>query len=127
MRSMTQMGRRLATYDLPILLEREIGRGKKYIRRALHQMSSRHARALPMLHCAAVPLEMLALAICGHEGRRASALIERRPGAIERAAGSTRLLDGLECIPVRLLAVNLVAARNQSAAGLEPTQTITQS
>lgn len=72
---------------------RELSRtGKKLIARAIHKRSPRSARALIGVNCAAIPRQLIASELFGHE-KSAFTGTNRRLGRFESADGGTIFLD----------------------------------
>jgi transcriptional regulator of acetoin/glycerol metabolism len=94
--------------DLPVLLTGETGCGKDVAARALHAQSGCHGGPFVALNCAAIPAELLASELFGHEdgaftgSRRGGA-----PGKIESAHGGTLFLDEIGDMPLNLQAALL--------------------
>ncbi len=93
MQGVLHQARRLATQDLPLLIQGETGSGKEMLARACHAGSLRAKGPLLVLNCAALPDE-----VAEHElfGSAAGAFGPEWPGKIgllEQASGGSFLLD----------------------------------
>jgi sigma-54 dependent transcriptional regulator, acetoin dehydrogenase operon transcriptional activator AcoR len=94
--------------DLPVLLAGETGSGKEVAARALHAQSACRSGPFLALNCAAIPAELLASELFGHEDGAFTG--SRRGGAagkIESAQGGTLFLDEIGDMPPGLQAALL--------------------
>jgi formate hydrogenlyase transcriptional activator len=71
---------RVAPMDTTVLITGETGTGKELVAHAIHKRSQRSARALVKVNCAALPSELIASELFGHEKRR----FHRRLAAADR-------------------------------------------
>jgi DNA-binding NtrC family response regulator len=92
----------VAAADTPVLLHGESGTGKELAARALHAESPRAGVPWVVLDCRAVPPEFLEMELFGHERSAAEGMATDRPGRLDRAAGGTLLLKGLEALDSRM-------------------------
>ena len=76
-----------------VLIEGESGTGKELAAQALHQLSSRKAKPLITVHCAALSPQLLESELFGHEKGAFTGAIERRIGRFEEANHGTLFLD----------------------------------
>ncbi len=81
------------TTDAPILLSGPTGSGKTLAARAIHEHSARTAAPFVVLHCAALPEQLLESELFGHEKGAFTGALTSREGHIERARGGTLFLD----------------------------------
>jgi DNA-binding NtrC family response regulator len=81
------------TSDAPVLLSGPTGSGKTLAARVIHEHSARAAAPFVVLHCGALPEQLLESELFGHiKGAFTGALTDRE-GHIERARGGTLFLD----------------------------------
>jgi DNA-binding NtrC family response regulator len=80
---------------VPVLIEGEEGTGKERIARAIHAASPRGRGPFIAVHCAALPENLLAGELFGHEDPGT----DPRPGRLEQARGGTLFLDGVADLP----------------------------
>jgi DNA-binding NtrC family response regulator len=76
-----------------VLLQGESGTGKELAAQALHVLSGRPKEKFVAVHCAALPEQLLASELFGHEKGAFTGALERRIGRFEQANGGTIFLD----------------------------------
>jgi len=91
---------KVAATDSTVLILGETGTGKELIARAIHKRSPRSSRAFIRLNCAAIPSELIASELFGHEKGAFTGALERRIGRFEAADGGTLFLDEIGDLPV---------------------------
>jgi len=84
---------RVAMTDATVLVRGETGTGKELIARAIHRLSTRRARALIKVNCAALPETLIASELFGHERGAFTGAVARKLGRFELADGGTIFLD----------------------------------
>ncbi|MCB1759093.1 MAG: sigma-54-dependent Fis family transcriptional regulator [Gammaproteobacteria bacterium] len=85
--------RRVAPYNVTVLLAGESGTGKELCARALHYNSKRSERPFVVENCAALPDELLESELFGYKRGAFTGAVEDRAGLFERASGGTIFLD----------------------------------
>jgi DNA-binding NtrC family response regulator len=93
---------KVAPTDSTVLITGETGTGKELIARAVHKRSQRCSRAFVGVNCAAIPRDLIASELFGHEKGAFTGAIARRIGKFEEATGGTLLLDEISEMDVRL-------------------------
>jgi DNA-binding NtrC family response regulator len=81
------------TTDAPVLLSGPTGSGKTLAARVIHEHSPRAAAPFVVLHCGALPEQLLESELFGHEKGAFTGAMTDRAGHIERARGGTLFLD----------------------------------
>jgi formate hydrogenlyase transcriptional activator len=84
---------RVAPTDSTVLISGETGTGKELIAHAIHRRSQRSGRALVKVNCAALPKELIASELFGHEKGAFTGALQQRIGRFEAANGGTIFLD----------------------------------
>jgi len=84
---------RVAPTDSTVLITGETGTGKELVAQAIHRRSPRSARALIKVNCAALPLELVASELFGHEKGAFTGALHQRIGRFEAANSGTIFLD----------------------------------
>jgi len=84
---------KVAPTESTVLIVGETGTGKELIARALHKRSQRSGRAFVSVNCAAIPRDLIASELFGHEKGAFTGAIQRRLGRFELADGGTIFLD----------------------------------
>jgi DNA-binding NtrC family response regulator len=85
--------RRVAPYDVPVLILGETGTGKELVAAALHRLSRRRHARLEAVNCGALTRELLRSELFGHERGAFTSALERRPGLLRETEGGTVFLD----------------------------------
>lgn len=93
--------RRIGHSDASVLLEGESGTGKEVVARALHDISGR-VGPFVAINCGAVPPDLLASQLFGHEKGSFTGAHARHMGIFEQAAHGTLLLDEVTEMPIAL-------------------------
>lgn len=101
--------RQVAPTDSSVLIVGETGVGKELVAKAIHNLSSRKAGPFIPVNLAALPNELVASELFGHEKGAFTGANERSKGRFELAHGGTIFLDEIGDLPqsiqVKLLRV----------------------
>ena len=99
LRSVLSRVSKVAPTDSTVLITGETGTGKELIARAVHKRSQRSSRAFVSVNCAAIPRDLIASELFGHEKGAFTGATQRRSGRFELAEGGTIFLDEIGELP----------------------------
>jgi transcriptional regulator with PAS, ATPase and Fis domain len=104
-----ELARRMAAYDVPILILGETGTGKELFAEAIHKASRRANGPFVPVNCGAVAPELANSELFGHAKGSFTGAVRDHRGYFESADGGTLFLDEIGDLPldtqVRLLRV----------------------
>jgi transcriptional regulator with GAF, ATPase, and Fis domain len=92
-RRLLQRIERVGPTEATVLIQGERGTGKELVAAAIHEASRRRDRPYVTLNCAALPVELLASELFGHERGAFTGALERRSGLLVAADTGAVFLD----------------------------------
>jgi DNA-binding NtrC family response regulator len=93
---------RIAASTEGVLITGESGTGKELVARRLHAGSARHAEPFVVVHCGAIPRQLVESELFGHVKGAFTGAEQRRPGLFEAADGGTLFLDEVGELPLEV-------------------------
>jgi formate hydrogenlyase transcriptional activator len=90
---------KVAASQCTVLIAGETGTGKELVARAIHRRSARRDQPFVGVNCAAIPRDLIASELFGHEQGAFTGATQRRLGRFELAHGGTLFLDEVGELP----------------------------
>jgi DNA-binding NtrC family response regulator len=104
MRRLYPLCQRIASSNVPVVIEGETGTGKEVLAESLHEMGPRASGPFTVFDCTAVPPNLVESALFGHERGSFTGATETRRGCFEEANGGTLLIDEIGDLDIELQA-----------------------
>lgn len=102
--TLVAMARRVARFDVSVLINGPTGSGKEVLSRLIHNASPRAEKPFIAINCAAIPENMLEGILFGHEKGAFTGANTANKGFVRAADGGTLLLDEISEMPMSLQA-----------------------
>ena len=100
MRELYTLVDRIASANLPVLLQGETGTGKEVLAQAIHSRSPRKEGPLRSINCAAIPKDLIESTLFGHQKGAFTGAERDNQGVFEAAHKGTLLLDEIGELPL---------------------------
>lgn len=100
MARVTELGKRAAASNIPVLIEGESGVGKELIARAIQGESERAGKPFVVVNCGAIPENLVESVLFGHEKGSFTGAVDKRIGKFQEADGGTLFLDEVGELPL---------------------------
>jgi formate hydrogenlyase transcriptional activator len=101
-RNVLKQVEQVAVTDTVVLIQGETGTGKELLARTIHDLSSRKARPMVKINCAALPATLIESELFGREKGAYTGALSREVGRFELADKSTIFLDEIGELPTEL-------------------------
>jgi transcriptional regulator with GAF, ATPase, and Fis domain len=118
MRRLYPMLRRVATSDVPVVIEGETGTGKEVLAESIHEEGPRAAKPFIVFDCTAHPASLIESALFGHERGAFTGATELRKGVFEQADQGTLFIDEIGDLELGLQAKLLRALERREVRRL---------
>jgi two-component system response regulator FlrC len=115
---------RLASSDIPVLINGPTGTGKEVLARFIHSRSARADKPFIAVNCAAMPESMLEAMLFGHQKGAYTGAQTAGEGFFRAADGGTLLLDEIAEMPLALQAKLLRALQESEVVPLGATRPV---
>ena len=112
-KSMLELVRRLAGFDVSTLLSGESGVGKEVVAKILHDQSPRASQPFVALNCAAIPENLVESILFGHVKGAFTGAHQDQEGVFEQAHGGVLFLDEVGELPLHTQPKLLRAIQDQ--------------
>ena len=116
--SVMSLARRVAKYNVSVLITGETGTGKECIAKYIHENANGNDAPYVGVNCAAIPESMLEAILFGYEKGAFTGAVASVAGKFEQANGGTLLLDEIGDMPLALQAKLLRVLQEQEVERL---------
>ncbi len=101
MQSLYKVIRQVASTDSTVLIQGESGTGKELVAEAIHKLSGRKGRFIPV-NCGGLNKDLVSSQLFGHEKGSFTGADQRHAGFFERADNGTLFLDEITEMPLEM-------------------------
>ncbi|HXM68126.1 MAG TPA: PAS domain-containing protein [Candidatus Acidoferrum sp.] len=115
---------KVASVDSTVLITGDTGTGKELVARAIHRRSRRSSHPFVSVNCAAIPRDLIASELFGHEKGSFTGALQRRLGRFELAEGGTLFLDEVGELPMETQIILLRVLQEREFQRVGGSQTI---
>jgi len=119
-----QMIKKIAPYDINVLILGESGTGKEVVAKTIHKMSKRKNKPFVAFNCAALPEDLIESELFGYKKGAFTGATQDKKGLIEEANGGTLFLDEIGEMPITVQAKLLRFLENGTIRPLGSTKEI---
>lgn len=102
MKRVIAQARRVASFDVPVLIQGESGTGKELFALAIHKSSDRADGSYIPVNCGAIPENLVEAELFGHKAGAFTDAKTGRAGYVEEADGGTLFLDEIGELPLSI-------------------------
>ena len=110
------LARRIAAYEVPVLILGETGTGKEFFAEAIHAASSRAGQPFVAVNCGAIPEALLESELFGHKRGAFTDAHHDKLGLFDEANNGTLFLDEIGELPARLYEMELRKKEEEAAS-----------
>lgn len=118
MRRLILQAQKVATRNVPVLLQGESGTGKELMAEAIHRSSLRSNQNFVPINCGAIPKELVESELFGHKKGAFTNAVSNRVGLIEESSGGTLFLDEIGDLPLDIQVKLLRVLQDQKVTPL---------
>jgi two-component system response regulator PilR (NtrC family) len=119
-----QMIKKIAPYDINVLILGESGTGKEVVAKTIHKLSKRKNKPFVAFNCAALPEDLIESELFGYKKGAFTGATQDKKGLIEEANGGTLFLDEIGEMPITVQAKLLRFLENGTIRPLGSTKEI---
>ncbi|WP_457642151.1 sigma-54-dependent transcriptional regulator [Persephonella sp.] len=116
--------KKIAPYDINVLIVGESGTGKEVVAKTIHRLSNRKDKAFIAINCASLPSDLLESELFGYKKGAFTGAVSDKKGLIEEANGGTLFLDEIGEMPMPLQAKLLRFLEEQKIRPLGSTKEV---
>jgi transcriptional regulator with PAS, ATPase and Fis domain len=123
MKELLKLAAKAASSDSPILLVGETGVGKEIFADFIHRSSPRTQNSMVKIGLSAMPPDLMASELFGHEKGAYTSAVNSKPGLFEMASMGTVFLDDIDDVPCEIQGKLLRVLESQELIRIGGTET----